>query len=447
MSAREQILVIADTVGQLVDDLSLICGVHPYCLLGLLALALLLSLMLLLAPKPVVAKFESVRDRQLHQQRINKIRANSKLFTPPYPNGWYCVCRSHDLAAGDVIPISAFGRELVCFRGKGDKQVGALHAFCPHLGTHLGHGGHVESNSVVCPYHAWGFDKTGQCTQIPYCERDIKAYGARVNAKPYECVEAAGCVLVWFHADNEPSFYQPTLLQEIDELGFAHIGDFEVDDWHMHLTEPSQNSCDWYHFKTVHQWLGQSNTDTFKWVWVQHACKTHMSILGANPSGDKLCKRDALSPNGAELPPEMIVLEESPVKIRLLGWIPIPSFMFSHFKAEAWFQGPQLSVFRVRSWLFGECRTIFNFTAEKPFLQRCVCRSYCSWRFPHWMARFMARHSINTIEQDRKVWENKLSCNPRNLVAKDGPFAAYGTWVKQFYSESSSKWGESSLDW
>ena len=66
-------------------------------------------------------------------------------------------------------------------------------------------------------------------------------------------------------------------------------------------------------------------------------------------------------------------------------------------------QGPQLSVFRVRSWLFGECRTIFNFTAEKPFLQRCVCRSYCSWRFPHWMARFMARHSINTIEQDRKV--------------------------------------------
>merc|ERR1711865_233217 len=165
MSAREQILVIADTVG------------------------LLLSLMLLLAPKPVVGKFESVRDRQLHQQRINKIRANSKLFTPPYPNGWYCVCRSHDLAAGDVIPISAFGRELVCFRGKGDKQVGALHAFCPHLGTHLGHGGHVESNSVVCPYHAWGFDKTGQCTQIPYCERDIKAYGARVNAKPYECVE------------------------------------------------------------------------------------------------------------------------------------------------------------------------------------------------------------------------------------------------------------------
>ena len=33
--------------------------------------------------------------------------------------------------------------------------------------------------------------------------------------------------------------------------------------------------------------------------------------------------------------------------------------------------------------------------------------------------------------QDRKVWEHKLHVAPRNLVAGDGPFAAYGRWLDQ----------------
>ena len=42
---------------------------------------------------------------------------------------------------------------------------------------------------------------------------------------------------------------------------------------------------------------------------------------------------------------------------------------------------------------------------------------------------------------------NELTIAPRNLVAGDGPFAAYGTWLKQFFSASSTKWDEPSLDW
>eukprot|EP00658_Telonema_sp_P-2_P005173 TRINITY_DN11945_c0_g1_i2.p1 TRINITY_DN11945_c0_g1~~TRINITY_DN11945_c0_g1_i2.p1 ORF type:complete len:139 (+),score=29.70 TRINITY_DN11945_c0_g1_i2:34-450(+) len=90
---------------------------------------------------------------------------------------------------------------------------------------------------------------------------------------------------------------------------------------------------------------------------------------------------------------------------------------------------------------------LFCFCPEKPFQQRCLCRAYCTPWFPKALARFLARHAIATIEQDRTVWENKLTCNPKMLVAKDGPFAAYGSWVKQFYSESSVTWDDSSLDW
>jgi phenylpropionate dioxygenase-like ring-hydroxylating dioxygenase large terminal subunit len=53
-----------------------------------------------------------------------------------------------------VVSVSALGREFVLFRGE-DGRAGALHAFCPHLGTHLGHGGFVRGSNLVCPYHSW----------------------------------------------------------------------------------------------------------------------------------------------------------------------------------------------------------------------------------------------------------------------------------------------------
>merc|ERR1712216_193682 len=174
-----------------------------------------------------------------------------------------------------------------------------------------------------------------------------------------------------------------------------------------------------------------------------------MKLLGDRAMGDDKSAdpTDTFAPRGSSLPDEVVVLEERAVQIKLFGFIPVPGFTFSHFRAEAAFQGPQLSVFKVRSRFLGECHTIFTFTPEKPFLQRCFCRAYRTSWFPQWIAILLAMNAIATIEQDRDVWENKLTCNPKNLVAKDGPFAAYSTWVKQFYSDSSSNWGEQSLEW
>ena len=71
---------------------------------------------------------------------------------PPYPRGWYTIADSDDLAPGDVLPIHAFGREFVVFRGE-DGEAHVLNAHCPHLGAHLGHGGKVCGNQIRCPFH------------------------------------------------------------------------------------------------------------------------------------------------------------------------------------------------------------------------------------------------------------------------------------------------------
>lgn len=44
-------------------------------------------------------------------------------------------------------------------------------AFCPHLGGHLGVGGKIENNEIICPFHGWHYNFDGACTKIPYCER------------------------------------------------------------------------------------------------------------------------------------------------------------------------------------------------------------------------------------------------------------------------------------
>ena len=90
-------------------------------------------------------------------------------------------------------------------------SLGSAHV---HLGTHLGHGGRVEGNTLVCPYHEWAFDASGKNQCIPYCKRGGPKgmVGVeRVNAQAYTTEMLAGMLFVWYHADNAPPQYALSL--------------------------------------------------------------------------------------------------------------------------------------------------------------------------------------------------------------------------------------------
>lgn len=36
-----------------------------------------------------------------------------------------------------------------------------------HLGAHLGHGGRVQGDIVICPFHGLGFNPAGECVRAP----------------------------------------------------------------------------------------------------------------------------------------------------------------------------------------------------------------------------------------------------------------------------------------
>ena len=106
---------------------------------------------------------------------------SKRIDLPPYPRGWFAVGISSELDVGQVEAVEYFGEQLVLFR-KADGTPALLDAYCPHLGAHLGHGGTVRGEELVCPFHGWGFTADGTCTSMPYGKRIPKT--ARTRSYP-----------------------------------------------------------------------------------------------------------------------------------------------------------------------------------------------------------------------------------------------------------------------
>ena len=95
-----------------------------------------------------------------------------------HPDGWFAVARSEELAPGAVEAVSFMGHEVVLVRtGSGEARV--FDAHCVHLGAHLGHGGRMEGDTLVCPFHAWRFGPDGRCVGVPYASRVPARAGLR----------------------------------------------------------------------------------------------------------------------------------------------------------------------------------------------------------------------------------------------------------------------------
>lgn len=66
------------------------------------------------------------------------------------PTGWYLLRFLDELEVG-VNPVDLGGRALMAIRDGDDVRV--FDATCPHRGAHLGFGGALDRDCVVCPFH------------------------------------------------------------------------------------------------------------------------------------------------------------------------------------------------------------------------------------------------------------------------------------------------------
>ncbi len=179
---------------------------------------------------------------------------SSRFPFPSFPNGWFQAAYGEELPPGGVVPLKYFGKEFVLFRTESGK-VNILDAYCPHLGSHLGYGGTVEGESIRCPFHAYRFDGSGECVDVPYA-RKIPAL-ARLLAWPVQ--EVNGLIMLYHHALGEPPAWAPP---EVPEYGSEEWTPYETRRWKIrtHNQEMAENSVDSAHFKYVHGTLTQPIT-------------------------------------------------------------------------------------------------------------------------------------------------------------------------------------------
>ncbi|RYG62528.1 Rieske (2Fe-2S) protein, partial [bacterium] len=123
----------------------------------------------------------------------------SRFPFPRYPNGWFQVAYSDELAKEQVLPLKYFGKDLVLYR-TAEGAVHLMNAHCPHLGAHLGYGGKVEGDCIRCPFHSWKFDGEGACVEVPYA----KKIPERAKVGTWHVRDVNGLIMAWHHAKNEP---------------------------------------------------------------------------------------------------------------------------------------------------------------------------------------------------------------------------------------------------
>ncbi|NQZ97254.1 MAG: Rieske 2Fe-2S domain-containing protein [Myxococcales bacterium] len=169
---------------------------------------------------------------------------SGRINLPPYPRGWFAVDVSAALAPGEVKPCRYFGRDLVLFRTTAGEAT-LFDAHCPHLGAHLGHGGTVEGENLVCPFHGWSFGRDGACTGMPYGKR----IPATATARAWSVREQSGVILAWHDLEGgDPDWEMP--LFDDEELTEPMAMRRTI---HGHPQEVMENSADFGHFRFIHQ--------------------------------------------------------------------------------------------------------------------------------------------------------------------------------------------------
>jgi len=303
------------------------------------------------------------------------------------PFGWYQVAWADEIEPGQLLPRYYFGHHLVLWRD----ESGVAHlndAFCPHLGAHFGHGGHVKGNDLVCPFHGWQFDADGANTCIPY--------GTRINQKArirsYPVRELDQFVMAWYHPYDEPPLY------DLEE--HAELTDPEYPEWtNVHFSveaapqELAENSVDGPHFRYVH------NTEVVPEIqsYETEGFRNRMKSVQKFPT-----------PRG---------VVDGRIDVDNQG----PGFAATRFSGivDTFLIGAAIPV--------DANRTEVRFSFKTRNLGDATMTSNVGAAF--------VKEVCKQFEEDRPIWENKAHVVRPALADTDPPFMKFRKWYSQFYAD------------
>ena len=181
----------------------------------------------------------------------------------PFPEGWYFVSSRQSILKAKLIERTWMGKEIVAWCDD-EGRICVAEAICPHLGADLGPtaGGEVVDGCLVCPFHGFKFDVSGQCAATPYAPPPRTA-----KLKVFETREVLGMVFAWWGQDGRPPQWQlpegPRAGADWSPLLFQTVR------FPGHPQETTENAVDLAHLRYVH---GYGNVTRVGPVSVDGAC-------------------------------------------------------------------------------------------------------------------------------------------------------------------------------
>lgn len=309
-----------------------------------------------------------------------------------YPRGWFRVAFSEDVAPGAVKTVHYFGRDLVLFRGE-DGALSIVGPHCPHLGAHLGHGGKVVDNRLICPFHGWAFDAKGELAHVPLAKKLPK----RACLETWSVEEKHGIVFVHFHYDGKPPTYPVPEIPLFSDPRWGEPTRFRKV-FRSTIYDLSENAVDRAHFGVVHGRACPS-TET-----------AHMAQIEMEERGS--------------------VLHIHTTYPILVGPIRLEGKLDIHWLDT------------VISCIVGEGGITYGLAAlPTPIDRDTVENVYVLFtlRRPRPLAwlenRAMTALLSSELENDRSIWENKRFVEHPILSDFDGPIIKFRKWLSRFYPE------------
>ncbi|MGV4986834.1 aromatic ring-hydroxylating oxygenase subunit alpha [Streptomyces sp. NRAIS4] len=319
-------------------------------------------------------------------------QAGSPAGELPFPSGWFALARSRELAPGRVLTRRLADEDVVLYRTR-DGRPYAVRAYCPHLGAHLGVGGTVEDDNLVCPFHRFAFAPDGVCVSTP------DGPPPRARLEHHTVRERNGFVFVWRRHDGSPPTWE---LPDTSPASAAPTASWATD-VHAHIQELAENTADLRHLSVVH--------DVTVWkadpAQVQGPYLRTYLRLGPNQSLLKKIQWDHT----------FLLAGMGYLRIEL----PLPALgLVVHLWVMHIPTGPRLT----RLMLATTCTDTRPRSAGASLLRRPVRRA---------IARAMLWTAVGKVQDDVRIWNAKRYEPRPRLAAGDDAIGLYRHWVRQFY--------------
>ena len=327
----------------------------------------------------------------------------------PFPEGWYFVASRQALLKSKLIRKTWMGEEVIAWI---DEKGGVCvaDAYCPHLGADLGPvaGGRVCEGRLICPFHGYEFDTTGQCVATPYADPPKTA-----KLRVFDTQEVCGLIFAWWGIEGrKPQWSLPE--DSLDQTGWSDLN-IKTLRFPGHPQDTTENSVDLGHLRYVHGYDNVSRADK-------------LSVDGPRIESNFVFRRPRTIAKIAKLTFDVsartsifglgysfVDIRENSIGMDMRLWVlatPVDGTLIDLTLASQ-----VREIRKPKRWIAG-----LGFLPTK-------------WRAPI-MNSFTAKQQLEDVEQDVVIWENKQYRSRPRLCRSDGEIMPFRYWCAQFYPDS-----------